>query len=138
MRRLPSPFLLLVILLAGCQRTGGRTGACLRALCRATPSMPRVRARAERVLLRAAEPLDLLGRDGATVGGVALDPDPALPVPAPQRVEADPERARRLARSHFPRHCLCTLPERQRSVNLLPSLSSGHRGASRARLRSHP
>ena len=42
--------------------------------------------------------VDLGGGDEAAVGGVALDADPSRPVPAPKRVEADPEQTRGVAR----------------------------------------
>ncbi len=51
---------------------------------------------ARRQALRAiagTETLDLGDRDDTPVGGVALDPDLPLPIPAAERVEADPERA---------------------------------------------
>ncbi len=59
------------------------------------------KAVARRELLRsrrAFETLDLGGRDDAPVGRVALDADLPRLVPAPERVERDPERAGGLAR----------------------------------------
>ena len=58
-------------------------------------TIPRKRLRAESVSLPrgAAEPLDLGSRDDAAVGGVALDAELAVAVPAAQRVDADPERS---------------------------------------------
>src|SRR5207248_5116475 len=53
----------------------------------------------ERVRVAAAQPRDLLGGNGAAIRGVALDVYPPLPIPAPKRVERDPERPRRLARA---------------------------------------
>ena len=47
----------------------------------------------------AAEALHLGGGDEATVRGVALGPKPSAAVPASQRVEADAERTRCLARA---------------------------------------
>src|SRR4051794_21587999 len=55
-------------------------------------------ARAERLRLLAAQPLNLARRDDPSVGLVSTDADPALAVPAAERVEADPESAGRLAR----------------------------------------
>ena len=49
-----------------------------------------------------AEPLDLGRRHDAAVRTIALRPDPAGAVPAPQRVEADPQRPRGLARREQP------------------------------------
>src|SRR6202035_849160 len=46
-----------------------------------------------------AEPVDLGRRHEATVPGVALGADAALAVPATERVHADPESLRRLARA---------------------------------------
>jgi hypothetical protein len=60
----------------------------------------------------AAQPLDLSGGDDAPIRGVTLDADPPLPVPAAERVEADPERARGLPRRvsachEAARYCIC-------------------------------
>ena len=60
----------------------------------------------------AAQPLDLSGGDDAPIRGVTLDADPSLPVPATKRVEADPERACRLAGRvgachEAARYCIC-------------------------------
>ena len=70
-------------------------------------------ARRERLVTDpAAEPLDLGGGDDAAVGGVALDPDLAVAIPAPQRVDADPERSGGLGGGEcLPRHCLDTIAE---------------------------
>src|SRR3954452_19166115 len=52
-----------------------------------------------------AQPVDLARRDDAPVVLVALGPDPALPVPAAQRVDADPEGLRGFADAvELPRH----------------------------------
>ena len=61
---------------------------------------PRKRLRAESVSrsVGATQPLDFGRGDDAAVGGVALDRDLAVPVPATERVDADPERAGRLLR----------------------------------------
>ena len=57
------------------------------------------------VALLSPEAVDLGGRHDPPVGAVAPRANPSLPVPAPQRVEADPERAGRLAcRVPRPRH----------------------------------
>src|SRR5215831_5074877 len=45
----------------------------------------------------AAQAVDLARRHHAAVALVALGPDPTLPVPAAERVDADPERLRSLA-----------------------------------------
>src|SRR4051812_15668214 len=58
-------------------------------------------ARAERLRLLAAQPLNLARRNDPSVGLVSTDADPALAVPAAERVEADPESAGRLARRVF-------------------------------------
>src|SRR5262249_28884049 len=53
----------------------------------------------------ATEPLDLARRHHPAIALVALGPDAALTVPAAQRVDADPERLRRLADAvELPRH----------------------------------
>jgi hypothetical protein len=46
----------------------------------------------------AADAIDLGGGDDAAVAAVTLDVDTPGTVPAPQRVEADAQRRRRLAR----------------------------------------
>ena len=78
-------------------RDGSVTSISIRASRPSTSTertMPRKRLRAESFSSTdaAAKPLDLGGGDDAAVGGVALDADLAVAVPAPQRVEADPER----------------------------------------------
>src|SRR4051812_43936984 len=67
---------------------------------------------AERLAVVPAQARDPPGRNDAPVGRVTLDADPSLPVPATKRVEADPERARRLAgrvsACHgAARYCIC-------------------------------
>src|SRR5439155_15550278 len=67
---------------------------------------------AERPAILAPQPLDLPGGDDAPIRGVTLDADPPLPVPATERVEADPERPRGLTRSVRACHeaalyCIC-------------------------------
>src|SRR5581483_12070941 len=60
----------------------------------------RVEAVARREVRRAglaAQAVDLARRDDAPVRPVALGPDPALPVPPADRVDADPEGLRGLA-----------------------------------------
>ena len=69
-------------------------------------------ARAERLLLAAAQAFHLASRNDAPVCRVALDADATLPVPAPQRVEADPERTRSLAGGVRPGHRVATVLHR--------------------------
>src|SRR5207302_7361472 len=60
--------------------------------------------------LAPAQAGDLPGRDGAAVGGVSARADAAVPVPAPQGVDADPKRSRSFGGGvrPLPRHCLDT------------------------------
>src|SRR5207247_580292 len=64
----------------------------------------------ELVRLAPAQTGDLACRDCTSVGGVAARADAARPVPAAQRVDADPERRRGLGSrvGALPRHCLDT------------------------------
>src|SRR5436190_18938469 len=84
----------------------------------------KVIARAHLLAVGAAEARDPAGRHEPAVRRVALGADPAGPVPAAQRVQADPQGARGLGRGviALPRHYLVERITRPREVHA-PAMS---------------